>query len=164
MVEGEARVVNRRIEGTWDPRGSAHKNGCLEIFSCTLLYPLSPSLPPTSHTFKKWFSRLLVRLSRYADASKTEEREDVSLAAFGRKEIEIAEVCTLNIRDLVLSLIVHFLYRMKCRVSCTFATRYDKPRWTSLKHNLIASSSSTLRRSPSRVPVLPDACTCAYFT
>ena len=46
---------------------------------------------------------------------------DISLAAFGRKEIEIAEVILIDIAE---RLFFTTCFRMKCQVSCTFATRY----------------------------------------
>jgi len=49
---------------------------------------------------------------------------DVSLAAFGRKEIEIAEVSNeQRVFSRVLCLILG-PFRMRCLVSCTYAPKY----------------------------------------
>lgn len=72
--------------------------------------------------------------------------QDISLAAFGRKEIEIAEVnisfCLPRVRMLI---VLCYPSRMRCPVSCT-------------------SAKSTRLLSPSRVPVSLDASTCPFHT
>jgi hypothetical protein len=104
LVEGLDCASSRRrsqIEArTCETRGSAHKSFGLKSSQLpSSLYLPSFSLLPTPHYFRllrKWFSRSPVRigcLRRCIHVLTNPNVADISLAAFGRKEIEIAEVC-----------------------------------------------------------------------
>lgn len=121
---------------TWDKRPSIavrlKRRARFSQVPRWLLSTISPphfSCPISPHTSTKWSSKLLVRTSLILPRDHClKSTADVSLAAFGRKEIEIAEVCERLGNCDVCWLTGTLVFSMRCQDSCTSGTRLAKSR------------------------------------